>query len=148
MKKYNLVSLVTALALFSLAGCSKSEEDAEGTLKAEGYVIGYHPCVANSIVTTPKGRGNGYLIETSKKDTVMVYGVPSGMFDIPMEWFTHSKGYLLPEEGRRKFKIEFTYKLSSGKSMGGQYPCNTMGPPPSYKNLQPEYYVLKAKRIK
>ena len=54
--------------------------------------------MANNTITTSLGKGNGYLVATTaaNPDTLMVYGVPVGMFDIPDEWFSVTGGYLLP----------------------------------------------------
>lgn len=80
----------------------------------------------------------------------MVYGVPLNMFDIPDDWFFISGGYLLPEEGRKMFKMRFSYQLSTGTTdIGAQYPCNTMYPTPDQVSpfFKPEYVIVKAEKI-
>ena len=148
--KNNLFRILVVIpAFFYITGCSKDNEPEVPIMEAEGYIIGYHPCVTHSTVTTSRGKGKGYLVATTnaKPDTLMVYGVPVNMFDIPDEWFFHSTSYLLPEEGRQRFKIQFSYQLSVEGSIATQYPCNTMSPPPSFKFLKPEYIVVKAKKV-
>lgn len=130
-KKNLFIFLVTFFAFYLVNGCSKTDGPEGQVFEAEGYVIGYHPCVTHSTVTTSRGEGKGYLVATTgtDPDTLMVYGVPVGMFDIPGEWFFHSAAYLLPEEGRKTFKMRFSYQASAeGKSIGSQYACNAMWP--------------------
>jgi len=141
--------LFMILAAFQITGCSKDDELKVQVLEAEGYVIGYHPCVGNITVTTSKGEGKGYLVATTnaKPDTLMVYGVPVGMFDIPDEWFSRTGGYLLPVEGRKTFKMRFSYQVATEKEkIGLQYACNAMYPLPDIKYLKPEYIVVTTEK--
>ncbi|MES2653381.1 MAG: hypothetical protein V4663_16700 [Bacteroidota bacterium] len=146
--KKNIFHILIGIAFFHLTACSKSDDPEAQLLKAEGYIIGYHPCMANTTITTSLGKGKGYLIATTepKPDTLMVYGVPLGMFDIPEEWFSHTGGYLFPVEGRQRFKIRFTYQRATEKETGIYIPCNAMYPAPNIKYLNPEYILVKAEK--
>lgn len=140
--------LMITIAFFQITGCSKSNEGEVQISKAEGYVVGYHPCVVNYTVTTNKGKGKGYLVATTdaNPDTLMLYGVPLTMFDIPDEWFSQTGGYLLPIEGRKRFKMRFWYWRAS-KNEVSTYPCKAMYPLPYIKYLNPEYIIVKAERL-
>jgi len=112
------------------------------------YIIGYHPCVAQGVVTTALGEGRGFLVETigANPDTLMVYGVPTNMFNTPGEWFFHSCGHLFPEEGQKKFKMRISYQESPEK-ISNQFVCNTMCESSSLYFNYDEYIIVKSKKI-
>lgn len=151
-KKIITPIVLMTISMLLISGCDKTNGLDGPVFEAEGYIIGYHPCVANATVQTSHGEGKGYLVATTdaEPDTLMVYRVPVGLFDIPDEWFRHSATYLLPEEGRSRFKMRFSYRRSSEDiNIGSQYPCNAMWPQPNYPVhlMNPEYSIIKAERI-
>lgn len=148
LKISKILSITFAILIFS--SCSKKDEPQLQILETEGYLIGYHPCVVHNTVTTSKGQGKGYLVATitPRPDTLMVYGVPAGMFDIPENWFFFSGGYLFPEEGRRKFKVRIAYQSSKEAEIGAQHVCNALWPSPNLiKYFKPEFIVHTAKKL-
>lgn len=128
-----------------LNGCQKDDE--EPVFEAEGYIIGHHPCVGSSTVSTGRGEGKGYLVATtgSNSDTLMVFGVPMDMFEVPEEWYS-SLTPLFPAEGGSVFKMRFSYRKSD-ENMGLQFPC--IAYPPIDNLLQyakPEYIHSDGKK--
>lgn len=76
----------------------------------------------------------------------MMYGIPTDMFDIPDEWISHCKGqYLLPEAGRKKFRMKISYQESP--EIMGSFACNTLYPAPPKKYFINEYIIVKAEKI-
>ncbi|MFO7822616.1 MAG: hypothetical protein R6V72_01665 [Cyclobacterium sp.] len=133
--------------LLSILGACR-DYDETPVFQAEGYLIGHHPCVRDATVTASKGEGKGYLVATTgaNPDTLMLFGVATDMFDVPLEWH-NSLGYFFPEAGRQIFKMSFSYQKSQ-ENIGLQYPCNAFLP--LYHLLRyadPEYIVLKAEKI-
>ncbi len=124
-----------------LGGCQDNDETP--VFQAEGYLIGHHPCVRDATVTTSKGEGKGYLVATlgASPDTLMLFGLPTDMFDVPLEWNS-----FLPEESRDGFKMKFSYQVSK-ESIGSRYHCNGYFPGRILRYLDPEYIVLKAEKI-
>lgn len=147
----SLIWIILLLAILPIIGaCSKSRVPEGPVFEAEGYVIGYHPCVANATVQTKRGKGKGYLVATTgaKPDTLMVYGVPADMFDIPDEWFSDC-GYLLPEKEQKKFKMKFSYQLSEIE-FARLFVCKARCPSPDFtvgKYTPPEYIIIKAEKM-
>lgn len=116
--------------------------------ESDVYIVGYDPSVANRILSTPYGKGRGFLVETigSNPDTLMMYGIPADMFDIPDEWIIHCKGkYLLPEAGQKKFKMRISYQESS--EVLSIFACNAMYPAHPRKYFINEYIIVKAEKI-
>jgi hypothetical protein len=134
-----LVGMVFLLPV--LGGCRDNDEPP--VFQAEGYIIGHHPCVGDATVMTSKGEGKGYLVATigANPDTLMLFGVPTDMFDVPLEW--HSS---LPEESRDLFKMKFSYQISE-ENIGSRYHCIGYFPGHILRYLDPEYIVLKAEKI-
>jgi len=134
-----LVGVIFLLPI--LGGCREGDETP--VFQAEGYLIGHHPCVRAATVMTSKGEGKGYLVATigANPDTLMLFGVPTDMFDVPQEW--HSS---LPEESRDMFKIKFSYQISE-ENIGSRYHCIGYFPEHILRYLDPEYIVLKAEKI-
>jgi hypothetical protein len=144
--KWMIVLLTLTFFLPVFGGCRG--EDEVPFLEAEGYVIGHHPCVGSSTVTTSMGEGKGYLVATSgsDRDTLMLFGVPVDMFDVPVEWYS-SSGYLFPEEGQGIFIMRFSYQESAEK-IGLQYPCISYPPIDNLlRYAYPEYIILQAERV-
>tara|TARA_R110001592_G_scaffold148471_4_gene373431 strand:+ start:3329 stop:3580 length:252 start_codon:yes stop_codon:yes gene_type:complete len=74
-------------------------------------------------------------------DTLMLFGVPADMFDVPLEW--HSS---LPEENRDMFKMKFSYQRSE-ENIGSRYHCIGYFPEHILRYLNPGYIVVKAEKI-
>ncbi|SHM63651.1 hypothetical protein SAMN04488057_102416 [Cyclobacterium lianum] len=136
-----LIWLVMLFLLPIISGCQDNDETP--VFQAEGYLIGHHPCVGNATVMTSKGEGKGYLVATigANPDTIMLFGVPTDMFDVPLEW--HS---FLPDEPRDRFKMRFSYQKSQ-ENIGSRYHCFGYFPGRILPYLDPEYIVLKAEKI-
>ena len=134
-----LVGMIFSLPI--LVGCQ--DDDETPVFQAEGYVIGHHPCVLDATVITNKGEGKGYLVATigANADTLMLFGVPTDMFDVPLEW--HSS---LPEESRDMFKMKFSYQRSE-ENIGSRYHCIGYFQGYILRYLDPEYIVVKAEKI-
>jgi|GEM_PF-1694067 len=129
-----------------LGGCQDNDEPP--VFQAEGYLIGHHPCVGDATVITSKGEGKGYLVATigANPDTLMLFGVPADIFDVPLEWHS-SLSYFFPEAGRGMFKMRFSYQKSE-ENIGLQYSCSIFLPwHHLLRYANPEYIVLKAEKI-
>jgi len=128
-----------------LGGCREGDETP--VFQAEGYLIGHHPCVRDATVITSKGEGKGYLVATigANPDTLMLFGIPIDMFDVPREWYS-SLDYFFPEEGRGIYKMRFSY-YESAENISLQYPCIALFPWHQLQYLDPEYINVKEEKI-
>lgn len=153
MKNFIIHNLKLALwggVVFCLIvlGCEKgSGIDSQTIVDAEGYVIGHHPCVGSTTVTTSRGEGKGYLIATFSPsvDTIMVFGFAAELFDIPESRYTMT-GFF-PVQNQEDFKVRFSYEKSQ-ENIGKQFAC------PAYFQLNHllryvdrEYIAIRAERI-
>ncbi|WP_143959646.1 hypothetical protein [Litoribacter populi] len=146
MKKNHLLRLVS-FGILAL-GCTDSN-DMEPVFNAEGYIIGFHQCIASVPMTRAQRDDMGYLVTTGT-DTLMVYGIPDELFEIPDELFIgRSVSPFFPGEIPETFKINFSYRLSKENNKGDQYACVGITGPLYFLSqyAKPEYIIISALAI-
>jgi|SRR5690554_446435 len=147
-KRKHLYGIVFSVLLLLLAACEKNKMLPGPVHDAEVYIIGFSAAVGNQVLKTPIGKGWAFLVETiqSNPDTLMMFGIPEKMFNIPDEWTPRCKGrYLLPEEEQKRFKMRITYQESP--EVLGSFPCNALYPSAPRKYFIDQYIIVKAKKI-
>ncbi len=77
----------------------------------DGFVIGFDPCTG---VLKPNGGNVGFIIANpSKRDTVVAYNFPSGIYQFPDEYFIHyTFDCMFPDSAWNDFPVKIKYKYA------------------------------------
>lgn len=119
MAKMILKRFKIFLLLLTVSCCNEADTPFCDTCNnfQSGYVIGFDPCTG---VYEPNGGEVGFVIvNPSKRDTVVAYNFPAGIYEFPVEYFADYRfNPFFPEEASEDFpvKIKYRYPRNDEKS--------------------------------